>query len=135
MSRRKEILDLIANKPGMTYPQVQQALAHRGYTVEQVRASMHFLSFAGALRCEQGQARGRGIGRHPGRYFVTGEKPKQPRPDRANKGLRRPKPQPVPPVSSPWDMAHGIDMPWPPKFDGGRVFLHMAREDFMQEVA
>lgn len=133
MSLRRNLLAYIEANPGATYLDVHSGLAEHGYTIEQIRPALNFLTFTKALRCESGRAMGKGRGKLPGRYFATGIPPQEKR-KRATKGLRRPKPKAAP-VSSPWTLAGGVDMPWPPKFDGGRVFLHMAREDFMQEVA
>lgn len=111
---------------GLSYPEALEALPD--WPKKHVRSALHNLTRGGHLRCEPGPGNGRG--RLPGRYFV--------RPVRLQRKSGRPiKMENLPsyPVSSPWTLAGGVDMPWPPKFDGGRVFLHMAREDFMQEVA
>lgn len=102
---------------GLTYPEAIEALP--GWPKKHVRSALHNLTRGGYLRCEPGAGAGRG--REPGRYFL---RPVPVKRVRGRPVLRAS--LPAYPVSSPWNMACGIDVEcWPPKFEGGRIFSRL----------
>jgi hypothetical protein len=119
---RKEVLEAmkLVGDGGATYADVHQTLGGR-HTRQQIKVALYRLSHDGYLRCQPGS--GTGFGNSPGRFFYLPEKvPKK-------KGLKqrksRAKQPPKAVISSPWDMADGLGIQWPPKFDGGRVYCKL----------
>lgn len=121
MSIREQVLGAMrqVGAAGATYAEIHRLLGGAA-TEQQIRVSLYRLSDGGYLRCEQGGPVDGG-GKAPGRFYLREQrlvKTKQ-RPSRVRD--RRPSF----PMSSPWTMAAGIDMPWPPKFEGGRVYQQL----------
>lgn len=119
MTLREQVLALTRERGdfGVTYPEAVAALPH--WAKKHIRSTLHNLTRGGYLRCEAGGGAGRG--REPGRYFI---RPVPVKRVRGRPVLRASLPSY--PVSSPWNMAAGIDVEcWPPKFDGGRVYQQL----------
>jgi hypothetical protein len=126
MSLTMLVIDMVKERGerGATSDELYVELREDGYTLAQIRKAMQGASYAKRLRGVRGKALGSHRGSEPARYFWQ-----EPPPPRNNRPSRSRDRRPSFPISSPWDMAHGIDMPWPPKFTGGRVFLHLMTED------
>lgn len=126
MSLTMLVIDMVKERGerGATSNELHTELQEDGYTLEQVRKAVQNASYAKRLRMVRGKALGSHMGSEPARYFWQ----EPPPPKVRTTGLRRPPPKPLP-VSSPWNLTQGVDMPWPPKFTGGRVFLNLMGEE------
>jgi hypothetical protein len=113
---RQEVLQAMRSigEVGATYVDVRELLDRR-HTAQQIKVALYRLSHDGYLRCIPGNMNG--CGRTPGKFFFL--------PDRApKKRLKQRRSRAkvvVRPISSPWNMVEGLDVAWPPRFDGGRV--------------
>lgn len=128
MSLTQTVTDMIRDGGPATSNDLHSRLVAQGksLTLDQVRAALENAKYRKLLAIKRGPARGGvGGGSLPGVYsYIPQEIPQA--------KTRKPRPRQVerrPPTPSVWNLATGIDMPWPPKFDGGRQFAKLGPWD------
>jgi hypothetical protein len=126
MSLTQLVVDLIREDGPTTSNALHARLVKEGHnlTLDQVRTAVENAKYRKMLSIKRGGGGGTGGGSKPSVYSYVPEEERPPTP-KAIRERRRHKPEPSIPISSPWNMTEGVGVPWPPKFDGGRVYCKL----------